>query len=180
MGVTHCYTWIQKEQATVKYLTALRKKLNKHGLTLWNVGCLAIGKNKDIILGTDNRDNAINEFKKFLGVLKKSGIDITIFTWEPASAMQTGFNLIRGNASGRYCDTGILRSLPDHFGRAYTEEELWANMKYFLDAILPTAEKLGVRLALHPNDPPSELSFRGIPNLIRSQKCFDKVFKLAN
>lgn len=47
---------------------------------------LHVGKNKDIILGTENRDAMIQEFKDFLAVLKKSGIFITIFTWEPASA----------------------------------------------------------------------------------------------
>lgn len=59
MGVTHTYTWIQKEQANVKYLTNLRKKLNSYGITLWNVGMLRVGKSKDIILGTDNRDAMI-------------------------------------------------------------------------------------------------------------------------
>ncbi len=35
-----------------------------------------------------------------------------------------------------------------------TEQELWANYKYFIQAILPHAEKHGIRLALHPDDPP--------------------------
>jgi mannonate dehydratase len=141
---------------------------------------LRVGKNKDIILGTSNRDVMIKEFKDFLHVLKKSGINITIFTWEPASAFQTGFNKIRGDALGRYCDTDILKAQPNIFGREYTEEELWANMKYFLNAIIPTAEKLGMILALHPNDPPSEEVFRGIPNLIRARSSYERVFKLAN
>lgn len=64
----------------------MRKKLNSYGITLWNVGMLRVGKSKDIILGTENRDAMIKEFKDFLHVLKKSGIGITIFTWEPASA----------------------------------------------------------------------------------------------
>ncbi len=35
-----------------------------------------------------------------------------------------------------------------------TEQELWANYRYFIQAILPHAEKHGIRLALHPDDPP--------------------------
>ena len=35
-----------------------------------------------------------------------------------------------------------------------TEEELWQNYEYFLKAVLPYAERYGVRLALHPDDPP--------------------------
>jgi len=52
-------------------------------------------------------------------------------------------------------------------------------MKYFLDAIIPTAEELGINLALHPNDPPTAQPIGGIPNIIRSKKSFDKVFKIG-
>jgi mannonate dehydratase len=37
-------------------------------------------------------------------------------------------------------------------------EEMWSNITYFLRAAVPAAEKAGVRLALHPNDPPSPIS----------------------
>ena len=33
-------------------------------------------------------------------------------------------------------------------------EDMWANYQYFLDAVLPVAEEVGVRLSLHPDDPP--------------------------
>jgi mannonate dehydratase len=35
---------------------------------------------------------------------------------------------------------------------------MWANIAYFLKAVVPVAERSGVRLALHPNDPPVALS----------------------
>ena len=38
---------------------------------------------------------------------------------------------------------------------AHTLDEMWANITYFLKAVVPEAEKAGVRLALHPNDPPA-------------------------
>jgi mannonate dehydratase len=37
---------------------------------------------------------------------------------------------------------------------------MWANITYFLKAVIPEAEKAGVRLALHPNDPPAPISRR--------------------
>jgi len=37
---------------------------------------------------------------------------------------------------------------------AHTLDEMWANIVYFLKAVVPVAEKANVRLALHPNDPP--------------------------
>ena len=95
--------------ANVKYLKGLRMKLNKAGITLWSVGMLHVGKSKDIILATDKREERIKEFKKFLHTLKKAGIDITIFTWEPSGVSSSHHNLVRGGSKGRACDTKILK-----------------------------------------------------------------------
>jgi sugar phosphate isomerase/epimerase len=40
----------------------------------------------------------------------------------------------------------------------HTLDEMWRNVTYFLKAVVPVAEESGVRLALHPNDPPVPLS----------------------
>jgi len=53
-------------------------------------------------------------------------------------------------------------------------------MKYFLDKVIPVAEKQGVVLAIHPNDPPTEEKIGGVPCLMRSKEAFDKVFELSN
>ena len=52
-------------------------------------------------------------------------------------------------------------------------------MGYFFDRVLPEAERLGVTMAMHPNDPPYEVPIRGIPNLMRSKEAFDRIFKLG-
>ena len=49
-----------------------------------------------------------------------------------------------------------LPPLPDE--GAHTLDEMWKNITYFLKAVVPVAEQCGVRLALHPNDPPAPLS----------------------
>ena len=41
---------------------------------------------------------------------------------------------------------------------AHNLDEMWANITYFLKAVIPVAEKAGVRMALHPNDPPAPVS----------------------
>lgn len=41
---------------------------------------------------------------------------------------------------------------------AHNLDEIWANITWFLKAAVPAAEKAGVRLALHPNDPPAPIS----------------------
>ncbi len=41
---------------------------------------------------------------------------------------------------------------------AHNLQDMWANVTYFLKAVIPVAEKAGVRMALHPNDPPAPIS----------------------
>jgi len=50
---------------------------------------------------------------------------------------------------------------------AHTLDEIWANITYFLKAVIPVAEKAGVRMALHPNDPPAPIS-RGSQQIMGS------------
>jgi mannonate dehydratase len=50
---------------------------------------------------------------------------------------------------------------------AHTSEELWSNITYFLQAVIPVAEKANVRMALHPNDPPAPVS-RGSHQIMNS------------
>jgi mannonate dehydratase len=48
-------------------------------------------------------------------------------------------------------------------------------MKIFLDAVLPVAEKLDVKLALHPNDPPTKVKIYGVPSIMRSREAYERV-----
>ncbi|HHT49553.1 MAG TPA: mannonate dehydratase [Firmicutes bacterium] len=50
------------------------------------------------------------------------------------------------------------------FYQSLTLEAYWANLKYFLDAVIPHAEKYGIKMAIHPDDPPWPLY--GLPKLI--------------
>lgn len=56
------------------------------------------------------------------------------------------------------------------------EEVYWENMKYFLDAVVPCAEKFDVRLAMHPDDPPWQLF--GLPKVINNAENIRKMLEL--
>ncbi|MDR2749269.1 MAG: mannonate dehydratase [Clostridiales bacterium] len=47
------------------------------------------------------------------------------------------------------------------------EGQIWDNLKYFLDAIIPTAEEVGISMAIHPDDPPWPIF--GLPRIIISR-----------
>ena len=57
-------------------------------------------------------------------------------------------------------------------------DDLRANYKYFLEKIIPTCEKCGVRMAVHPDDPAWPVF--GLPRIAHSQEDFDKITGLVD
>ena len=102
--------------------------------------------------GDEKRDESIDRFLKMLPLIREQGIDTVCFNFmahvgwtrtgrdypERGGALVTGFELDKF-------------PLPQ---AALSHEELWNNYDYFIRAAVPEAEKWGVKLALHPDDPP--------------------------
>jgi mannonate dehydratase len=65
-------------------------------------------------------------------------------------------------------------------GRRYTQEEIWDNFTSFIREVAPVAEEAGVRIGIHPDDPPvPELA--GVPRCIFSNYSgYEQSLKLAN
>jgi len=60
--------------------------------------------------------------------------------------------------------------------RSVSEEELWRNLEYFLGAIIPVAEKNGIQMAMHPDDPPWPVF--GLPRIMTSQDNLRRLLHL--
>lgn len=58
-----------------------------------------------------------------------------------------------------------------------TEEILWANLEYFLKAIIPVAESVGIKMAIHPDDPP--WSIFGLPRIMTCEKNLKRLVNLV-
>lgn len=58
------------------------------------------------------------------------------------------------------------------------EEKLFANLEYFLQGIIPTAEEYGIKMAIHPDDPP--WSVFGLPRIVTSKKNLERLIKLVD
>jgi len=70
-----------------------------------------------------------------------------------------------------------LPALPNE--GAHNLDEMWNNVAYFLKAVVPTAEKSNVRLALHPNDPPAPIS-RGSQQIMGSLAGWKKLISIVD
>jgi mannonate dehydratase len=62
---------------------------------------------------------------------------------------------------------------------AHNLTEMWANITYFLKAAIPAAEKAGVRMALHPNDPPAPIS-RGSQQIMGTVAGWKHFIEIVN
>jgi len=62
---------------------------------------------------------------------------------------------------------------------AHSLEEMWKNITYFLKAVVPVAEQSGVRLALHPNDPPAPIS-RGSQQIMGDLKGWKRLIEIVS
>lgn len=178
LGVECVYTWVQDHQRDYDYLSKLRERVEAAGLTLYNVGNVSVGKSDRIHLALPGRDAKIEEFQSFVRNLGRAGIHTTTFTWEPTQVWSSESGETR-SAQARRVDLNEMERRPFTHGRAYSEAEVWANYGYFVERILPVAEEAGVRLALHPNDPPAR-ALGGIPCLIHSFESYKRAFEIAN
>lgn len=73
-----------------------------------------------------------------------------------------------------------LKALEDLFERYrdVDEEKLFGNLGYFLHAVIPVCEETGVKMAIHPDDPPWSLF--GLPRIATCQKNLDRIIGLAD
>lgn len=60
--------------------------------------------------------------------------------------------------------------------KSVDEEKLWENFSYFINAIIPTAERCGIKMAIHPDDPP--YSIFNLPRIITGAKSYERMFEI--
>ena len=61
---------------------------------------------------------------------------------------------------------------------ALGEEGLWKNLEHFLQEVIPVAEACGVRMAIHPDDPPYPIF--GLPRIITCEKNLDRMLNIVD
>ena len=138
-----------------------------------------------VMLGLPGRDQQIDNLMATIRNMGRAGIPVLGYHWmvNPPGVLRASYRTAmntpgRGGAQVASFDLGLAERAPLFRDREYSEAELWANYEYFLRAIVPVAEDAGVRLALHPDDPPVE-QLGGVPRLFRSPAAFQRALDLA-
>jgi mannonate dehydratase len=138
-------------------LRARIERFKAGGLTLYN---LMIAGFNDAIYARPGRDEAIDKVRQSIRAAGKACLPVVEYNWYAHRAMEGYYEETgRAGAGLTSFDYNRMKDLPPLPAEgAHTLDEMWTNITYFLKAVVPVAEESGVKLALHPNDPPAPLS----------------------
>lgn len=138
-----------------------------------------IQKCTSIHLAYDDREYWIERTKTFMKNLAALQCDTMCIAWQPFGISRSGDTPSMTNGAGFSASTlEKILDKPLKGERLYTREEMWETYEYFIKAVLPTCEETGVRIAIHPNDPPVPY-LDGIGSLIISVEDYRRAFEIA-
>jgi len=161
-------------------LLHLRTRCEDAGLRLEAIENTPLAWYDRAMLGLPGRDEQIEAYQETVRNMGRAGIPVLGFHWMPNSVWRTSFTTRgRGDAVVSSFDAALTANAPLTHGRVFTEDDLWETFRVFTDAVVPVAEEAGVRLALHPDDPPVE-ALGGIPRLFRGFDGFRRAIEIVD
>ena len=178
---------------TVRALKWLKEYTEKFGLTLDMIENVPIRFLDKIIMGLPGRDEQIENYIKILHNMGEVGIPVLGHHFCPTWAWRTTISKpYRCGATVSAYDKSIEDKVPNAYAVSKyhminmdsrdnppTSSELWDNFTYFIKAVIPEAEKAGVKLITHPSDPPLPI-VAGVERIFISKEDFLKAEKIAN
>jgi mannonate dehydratase len=190
LGVGYVNIWTQGESATYENFLRLRRKVEAADLKVWNIGNIDVHNMEEVTLNLAGRDRKVEAYKTYLRQIGKvGGIHYTTYAHMGNGIWSTTAESTRGGAVARAFDLGKADKgywggktfiAPLTHGRVYSREEIWANYTHFIKAVAPVAEEQGIRIGIHPDDPPvPELG--GVPRCIfGSFEGYQRALEIAN
>jgi len=163
----------------------------------------SIPVHEDIKLGRPTRDRLIDNYAESIRSMAATGVSVLCYNFMPvfdwmrtdlAMALSDGsttlafddraaasIDLSRGTGdlpgwATAYDATELAALLAAY--RDVDGEQLWEHLAHFLERVVPVAEEFGVRMALHPDDPP--WSIFGLPRIITDGGALDRLVSLVD
>lgn len=134
-----------------------------------------------IMLGQPGRDEEIEVVCEFIRNMGAVGIPVWCPAWMPVHFVirTTEEATTRGGAKVTAFDLEEFeKTAAPHEHGEISEESQWDNLKYFLERVIPVAEEAGVKLGMHPDDPPLS-PIQGVARIISSVDNYQKMLDLV-
>jgi mannonate dehydratase len=158
-------------------LVKLRLRVEQFGMKLSALENVPTSFYDHIMLNGPRRDEQIENMIFTVRNMARAGIPIFGYNWMPSHVWRTPPALIRGGALATAYDHALGSKYPLTHGREYSEEEMWQNLEHWIKIITPVAEEEGIRLGIHPCDPPVD-KLGGIPQLLRSFESYKRLVEI--
>lgn len=152
---------------------------------------------EDIKLGRPSRDRLIANYAETIRNLGKVGVKCICYNFMPVfDWLRTNLHTPRADGSNAlsYCHEELMALDPHNlhlpgWDESYTQdqleallsayagmthEQLFDNLVYFLNGIMPACDEAGINMAIHPDDPPWDMF--GLPRIITGPESYEKMF----
>jgi len=182
-------------------IAKLKDQVENNGLHFEVIESVPV--HEDIKLGNPSREQYIENYKENIRRLGEAGIKCICYNFMPVfdwTRTQLDKRLPDGSTALAY-DVNQLKKMDPISGELslpgwdasyekedlknlfaeyakINEEQLWGNLQYFLEQIIPVAEESDVKMAIHPDDPPYPIF--GLPRIITCEANLDRFLKLVD
>lgn len=128
-------------------------------------------------LGVSGRDQTLEHYRMLLENMARLDIDLLCYNFMAGTGWhRSGERPGRGGAEATYFNVADAPATVE--GAPLSADQLWSNYEYFVNAVMPEAQRLGVRMGLHPDDPPlPELA--GMARIFGNVAAYDRAYALA-
>ena len=164
-------------QWELKDLVKLRLTVEHHGLKLAALENVPTHFYDHIMLNGPKKNIQIEKMIYTIRNIARAGIPIFGYNWMPSHVWRGKDAIIRGGAVATAFNYNEAKKMPFTHEREYTEKEMWNYLEEWIKIITPIAEEEGIRLGIHPCDPPVE-KLGGIPQLLRSFDSYKRLIEI--
>lgn len=166
-----------------KDLVLLRQRVEDAGLRLAAIENVPRQWYYKVMLGLPGRDEQIENWCKTLRNMGRAGIPILGYNFMALGVWRTSRSTPgRGQAKVTSFDYALVKDAPPDDAVAEAgeidDDRMWENFEYFLKAVIPVAEEAGVRMGLHPDDPPIS-PIAGIARIFRSHAALRRLIEIV-
>jgi mannonate dehydratase len=161
-------------------LAQLRAAVEAHGLALDCIEGVPRNLLDRAMLGLPGAEEQVEDFCATIRAMGQAGIGVLGYNWIPDGVWRTARAAHgRGGALVTAYDDAIGQRVATGTLPPRSEAQMWASWEAFITAVLPVAEAAGVRLSLHPDDPPVPV-LDGVARIFRDEAAFARAMAFAD
>ncbi|MDP5238759.1 mannonate dehydratase [Uliginosibacterium sp. 31-16] len=184
----------------VDKIQALKAKIEAAGLAFDVIESVPV--HEDIKLGKPTRDRLIANYQQSIRNLAACGLKVICYNFMPVfdwTRTTLAKKLADGSSTLAFSTQEVeeidvskgislpgwdasykpdeLKALLNEYSKI-DEEKLWSHLEYFLKAIIPVAEEVGIQMAIHPDDPPRPIF--GLPRIVKNRDDLARILKIVD